>query len=722
MSDSGAIRAGRAYVELYGEDTGFDAMLAGGDQKLKSFGERVTSTGRSISSSFGSAIGTIISTVGVAASATLAMGTAGLATMGFGKAATKAAAMTGDVTSELRRLTPLSEETWAFMSSGIRRGSVALGAMIGLLKAAGPAGQPLLDLFRTMNSRAAGSLSSPLQLASMRGLRSSRLRGDTEGADMYRGLLKIADAGRLSQAWSQGIFKGIGTGIMIGTRRAFAASARGSIGLVNNLTAGLLGRAVSALTGNHSVSMASGTGAVGTAAGGAAPKVSRLASALGSAATASGGFFRSITGKAAMITGLAAGVVGMFSAASGFDLRTVSSRLMNSKSFATGAKDLNERGNAMVSLSDVNAAERLTVAMETMFQAAEAAWAQIGAAVAPLVARSLTSTAQWVAGVARWMNANRELVGSLFAVAQKIFMIAGFAAVAVKGTALIAPVILALLNPIAAVGVALVAGVAAWLYWSDEGNRVIAWLQTRFGDLLKTASQIWRGIVAAVGSGDLALAGEIAFVGIELAFLNSVKAMGGNWTAFQSFWIKSVNLIGDAWDTVLTRFQTGWRSAQNVVAKGITSLLGLISGQDVSEQLTTLDEMATHDNKATTAKRDKSITDREAAMQRDLAALPASDEERIAALKAQLQALVAKAESAAGAPFAAAMPKAASDPDRIRSRIAGTFNAAAVQGLGAGSAVEKIVENTKETAKQLDRIAKMVRDGRGGELAFGNGQ
>jgi len=355
------------------------------------------------------------------------------------------------------------------------------------------------------------------------------------------------------------------------------------------------------------------------------------------------------------------------------------------------ASQLNKRAGSIVSDADIGKAKGLMGVLQGVFATLQAGGAQIMAVAGPLV-----------------------------------------------------PLMLSLFTPIVAIPVALAAGVGAWLYFSGEGSRAIEFLKGTFGELLTDFYSAWGGITTAIGSGDLVLAGEIAWAGLKLTFLDAVKAMGGNWTAFRSNLLVGLNymrktfttsfqFIGDAWSTVLTGMQTGWRSAQNFLAKGITRLLGLIEGRDVSEELKTLDEMATADNNKATAKRDEAITQREAATQKrlaeqeaqlqaSLAALPESDEAHIAQLREQLAALNTKAATQAAevgkSQFEANLPKAASDPEKIRNRIAGTFNAAAVQGLGGGSAVDKIAQNTAETAKALKQ---MLRAAGRGEIVFGGG-
>ena len=809
--DASGIRAGRAYVELYGNDDGLTDVLNRAEGMIGAWSARLKGAGSAVASTFGAAITSVVSTVAAAGAATVALGSAGLAAMGFGVQSARSAAGTLEVVAALESLRSVGTRAWDFLSSSVGRGSVAfrgVGRLVGVLaaqvqplaakfsevarqiqaiadaaqratttakampasKPKGRVGQFVADLtnegsrlvssvhgelsgaypklmggvdaiasgtaaaIRVVTSRLLtelrnvqkqlndkGSVQSQLAAAAgksaARGQWVTAITGDKDAHKFYTEARAVADGAIVAAAYSKSFISGIETRLKIGGRRAVSSGLAGLGSLANTLSMGALGAVANVGRG---VARSIGVlpkliDQVGTSAASTRSPLKVLTDGLNAAANGAKRLFGQIAGKGAILAGLAGSVVGMGSIAAGFDMRSIGDRLMNSKSFAKGASDLEKRGNALVSSADVEKANALKHAMETLFQAGEAAWAQIGAALAPIMTESLTATAQWVAGLAKWLSANRDLAASIFRVSLRIFQIATAVSVVAKIGAILAPALALVLTPLGAIAVALTGGVALWAWWSGSGGKAIAWLTARFGSVASIFGQSWKGIIDAVSSGDLGLAGQIACAGLELAFLETIRALGGSWTKFQSFWFQTVSLIGDAWDVVLTRFQTGWRSAQNGVAKGITYLLGLLEWRDVAEELKTLDKMAAHDNKQTNKRHDDSMAKRAAKLQKQLAELQASDTKKIEELRAELARLTKRAAAAREATPAF---DAVDPPGKIKeSAITGTFNAMATVGMGNGSVMYDIRNATKKTAEMLQKIREMKQQG----YVFGGG-
>jgi hypothetical protein len=89
----------------------------------------------------------------------------------------------------------------------------------------------------------------------------------------------------------------------------------------------------------------------------------------------------------------------------------------------------------------------------------------------------------------------------------------------------------ALLTPVGLIAVALVAGAVAWARFTQSGQMAVRTLVTSvttlFGELRKTVGDTMGGIVTAIQAGDLALAGQIAMVGLRLAIAQGVAAITG---------------------------------------------------------------------------------------------------------------------------------------------------------------------------------------------------
>jgi hypothetical protein len=101
--------------------------------------------------------------------------------------------------------------------------------------------------------------------------------------------------------------------------------------------------------------------------------------------------------------------------------------------------------------------------------------------------------------------------------------------------------------------------VAAWALWTESGQKAVGAVSDLFGNLKETFGQTWGGIVNALKAGDLALASEIAFAGVQVAWEEILLAMAKVWDQ----WSQSiVNSFTDAMRAVLD----AWQSATNAIA------------------------------------------------------------------------------------------------------------------------------------------------------------
>lgn len=251
--------------------------------------------------------------------------------------------------------------------------------------------------------------------------------------------------------------------------------------------------------------------------------------------------------------------------------------------------------------------------------------------------------------------------------------------------------------------VALAAGAGIWLYWSGNGAKAMKFLQERFGALFKDFKTGWDGIIDAIGTGRLELAANIAFVGVKLAFLDVIKALGGSWTDFQKLWFKSVHLVGDVWDSVFARIRKGWLGAQNFLSKGIAYLLGRIEGKsaaEIAQVQSILEEDGRKEQSKVDSELEASLKRRQAELEAQLASLPASDQAEIDRLRAQLAQLTKEAKVGSGTPL---LNFGLKTPNSVHT--AGTFNALAIRGVSSGGPLNEIAKATKETAKNTKTIA-----------------
>ncbi len=153
------------------------------------------------------------------------------------------------------------------------------------------------------------------------------------------------------------------------------------------------------------------------------------------------------------------------------------------------------------------------------------------------IGTALVGVSAAVIGVGATFSALGAVIGSITAVAGTVFSAIGSAA-------------LAIVSPIGLV-VTAIAGIGAYLvYTAVEATGGIQKLGEMFVGLGGTATEAWSGIVAALSAGDLALAGEIAFTSLEVAWLQVTSGLRSTWDGTSAFlynvWLNMVESIVQA--------------------------------------------------------------------------------------------------------------------------------------------------------------------------------
>jgi hypothetical protein len=233
----------------------------------------------------------------------------------------------------------------------------------------------------------------------------------------------------------------------------------------------------------------------------------------------------------------------------------------------------------VMSTEDAKAAAALTDAMGDLKDQLGAVKNVIGAALAPMLTDLLLRSQPIIAGIIDWVAANKPLVVTILKVAAVVgavgagllvvagvvtsvsFAIGAFGAALATiiglGTALAA----ALLSPIgAAVALALVldaglvaAGVA-FLKFTAVGRGMASAISFALGQLWTRVTEVFQGIWQAIAKGDLALAGDIAMKGLEVAWATGLLALRQLWSDF-GVWTQ--NFITDLVAGIRTSFNAG---------------------------------------------------------------------------------------------------------------------------------------------------------------------
>lgn len=217
--------------------------------------------------------------------------------------------------------------------------------------------------------------------------------------------------------------------------------------------------------------------------------------------------------------------------------------------------------------ADVDSAVRFEYALKGLkFQLGRVV-ETIGLALAPTLSDLIEQTQRPLKAAMDWIRGNQRLVVSLAEVGVKAVVVSGQLFVlgtaiyavgkAILGVALAFKILAAtigfLVSPFGIVLALLTAGVAAWLYFTDSGQRSIGYLSDAFTRSTDTMKSAWRGLWMALQAGDIALAGKIAFQGLLIAWLEIIDAMKRSWQEF--------------------RFSIKLPEAQDAVAKGMAKVV-----------------------------------------------------------------------------------------------------------------------------------------------------
>jgi hypothetical protein len=186
---------------------------------------------------------------------------------------------------------------------------------------------------------------------------------------------------------------------------------------------------------------------------------------------------------------------------------------------------------------------------------------QLGAAIAVPFTKIANALASIVGKVSAWVAVNRDVVRTVAAVAGAM-VVAGGLVTALGVTLIGLGATIASISTIAsaafaAVGTAIavvtspitlaVAGITAIGYMALQATGGITVLAGMFSKLGETATTAWGGIVAAIGSGDLQTAGQIAFTALEVGWLTITTKMQEVWKRVSDFfvnvWLNAVESI-----------------------------------------------------------------------------------------------------------------------------------------------------------------------------------
>ncbi|MCL4193202.1 MAG: phage tail tape measure protein [Thermoguttaceae bacterium] len=452
-----------------------------------------------------------------------------------------------------------------------------------------------------------------------------------------------------------------------------------------------------------------------------------------------------------------------------------------------------------ISGEDANAAAALSDAMNVLWRVFKQGVFVIGSALAPVLKDFAERAAGVIKSVSDWIKQNKDVVVTVFKVAAAVaaggaaLMVlgglisgVGFAfgtlasIVAGVGTALgvIGTVLGAILSPVGLVIAALASLGGYLLYVSGAGQQALSWLGQQFAALRDTALAAWKGISDALAAGDIGLAAQILWLTLKMewqkgvawltdkwigfketfmavateAVYGTAKILTSAWAGLQTAWVETVAFMSKAWTVFTSSLVTGWRTAQNWIAKKFVSLMAMFDDSvDVEATQQILDEDFQREQRGRDQATQQQLRDIETTRQAKRKAIDQEEQgtldelnrekdARHVARKKQYDAEVQAAEDAvaqARKQWQDALDEAArkraevaetTGPERIKGpgdlegldlegigkksiSVQGTFNAMAAQGLGTGGPMERAARAGEETAKNTRKLVMQAQHG-----------
>jgi len=427
----------------------------------------------------------------------------------------------------------------------------------------------------------------------------------------------------------------------------------------------------------------------------------------------------------------------------------------------------------------------------------------VGQALAP----TLKAAGEWfkkaATSASEWVKANSGLIVSALKIAAIVVAVGigltllgtiisgvgtAFGVLATIVTAVmavlkvLAAVIAFLASPVGLVIAAVVALGAILLYVTGAGAKALAWLGDKFKVLKEDALASFGGIADALAAGDIALAAKILWLMVKMEWTRGVNFLEKAWLNFRNFFIK----IGyDAWhgllalvETVWHALEVGWMATVDFFASiwdGFTGFFAktwhnikagaqkawnwIRSLFDDSVDLQTENRMVeeqkqaaisriTDEQKRRAAEREserqsarqvhegtlaeigRENLDKHSQLDTEYAERMAANEADLAKARQEWREAVDAAKQKRAEKEAGALEGPDDITQKARDALAGlgdigdlvqaeaakigvrgTFNASALQGLAAGNAADRTATATEETAKNTKRLVQAAQTG-----------
>lgn len=405
----------------------------------------------------------------------------------------------------------------------------------------------------------------------------------------------------------------------------------------------------------------------------------------------------------------------------------------------------------VLSTEDATAAAKLQDAWTRLTHGFKHAMIEVGAALAPALQAAADAMVEFVRPVLDFIRNNRHLIVAIGNAAMKLvtlgaivigigwsFTIAANAVTILAGAVVTVASLLGLILSPLSLTLAAIGGIA---HYSGIAGQAVEWLGGRFAELGRFSKQVFQGIADALIAGDIQLAVDVLWAGLDVAWRTGKASLLDVWLDFRFG-------MAEAFEELLAGLKIAWAQFGGWFAKQVLSLqemvvktLGIIpegvfAAMGATGMGLVISDMKKAAQVAPLARIgiDAAVRARESEIGGELAASlgmmraergrrGAGAGEALALARQRLADAIEaarKARVAAGlGGMAAARPPGEMgpfDPNDFAGAMqkgltVGTFSKFALGGLGMGGPAEETARNTREMRGQLKSIRQVLHRG-----------
>ena len=549
--NAGAIKAGRAFVELFADNTKLTRSLRQAENQVKAFGNHLQGVGRQLAA------------LGAAASLPFIASTKVF--VGFSDQMLTVKAVTGATDKEFAKLTKTAKylgRTTSYTAAQVASAMVELGR----------AGFDSSDIDQSIGHILSLARATATELPEAALIASGALRAFGMGADQTGRVVDVltATANNSAQTLTE-----------LGDAMKYSAPIADEYGLTLEQTA----KSIGTLANFNIKGSQAGTSFRAILLRMSDPAIQRQLKDLGISALDSMGNLRNI---ADVMKEVGQATQHM---ANGQRLK-IFEDLFGRRAVAGGAKLTIASFKKLMDAIDnadgtaKRAADTMDSGLGGAFRRVWSAVEGVAIAVGDSLSKALSTVSEWIIRVVgqftEWIEKNRQLVilfaiiaasvtgvgaallvlGTVLKVLVSGFGAFGMIAAFLKGTlSLIGAVMSAMLTPMGLVAAATLALSGLFVLFSENGGKAVTWLMEKMINLKNEFKAAWAEIGAALVAGDISGAAKILWLTLKMTWAKGVYALKTIWATFKNFFVQIgidafTGLLG-ALDSLWEKFDIG---------------------------------------------------------------------------------------------------------------------------------------------------------------------